>query len=78
MKNYAFNKGWRKANEDQKKALMKGLMKIYDVTSVQAVYARIRGDVEPKISQAKATEKLFARSGITEIWGAKKKSTVKS
>jgi hypothetical protein len=72
MKIYGFKKGWVQANDKQKKSLMKGLMKIYGVTTVQAVYARIRGEVEPKVSEAEETAKLFARHGITEIYDRRK------
>lgn len=72
MKKYGFKRGWNKANSAQKKSLMKGLMKIYEITTVQAVYARIRGDVEPRVSQADATERLFEKHNITDIWDKRK------
>lgn len=71
-----FSKGWRKANEDQKKALMEGLKKIFEVTTSQAVYSRIRGDVDIKRLQITPIEKLFSRHGISDIWGEKKSKKI--
>jgi len=73
MESYAFSKGWRKANADQKERIMKQLKEALGGVTEQAVYARMRGEVEPKVSQAAAIEKIFAREKIRDIWGLKPK-----
>ena len=39
------------------------------LTTKVAFYNRLNGDVEPKVSEAKAIEDIFNNYGITEIWG---------
>ena len=39
------------------------------LTTKAAFYNRLNGDVEPKVSEAKAIEDIFNNYGITEIWG---------
>ena len=33
-------------------------------------YARLNGTVEPKVSEAKIIESVFADFGITQVWGS--------
>ena len=44
---------------------------ILNVKSDKAVYDRIAGRTEPKISEATAIEQVFRNYGITIEWGAK-------
>ncbi len=38
--------------------------------TTNASYCRRRnGQIEPKISEARAIEEIFARRGITDVWG---------
>ena len=39
--------------------------------SDKAVYDRIAGRTEPKLSEAQAIEQIFKSHGITIVWGAK-------
>ena len=32
-------------------------------------YIRMRGEIEPKVSEAEAIEKIFSEYGITDVWG---------
>ena len=32
-------------------------------------YIRLRGEIEPKVSEAEAIEAIFKDYGITEVWG---------
>lgn len=38
--------------------------------ATNASYCRRRkGEIEPKISEARAIEEIFAKRGITDVWG---------
>ena len=41
-----------------------------NITTRAAWGKRLKGDVEPKISEARAVESVFAEYGIKEVWGA--------
>lgn len=45
-------------------------MEALGITTRMAFLNRLRGDVEPKVSEAKAIESIFAEFGIKEVWGA--------
>ena len=69
MKCYAFKKGFLRLSTNDKKKFMKAAMRIFKVQSENSFYEYCRGSREPKISQAVALEKLFAKYHVTEIWG---------
>ena len=76
MAKISCKRGWRKANSEEKKRIMKRLMKVYNVKSVQSVYAYIRGERIPNTIQVEATEKAFIREGIAEIWDKNNKKVI--
>lgn len=39
--------------------------------SRESFYRRLRGEVEPKVSEAKKIEEIFNRYDISNIWGDK-------
>lgn len=69
MKSTSFRKGRRQIAQKDSGAFIKAVMKILNITSPQSYYRYERGDAEPKVTQAKALEKLFAKYGVTDIWG---------
>ena len=44
-------------------------MEALGLTTKPAFYNRLNGDVEPKVSEAKAIVDIFNNYGIAEIWG---------
>ena len=70
MNSYSFRKGARQIPPRDKEKFMKAVMKIFGVTTPNSYYRYERGEREPKVSQAKAIEKLFTEKyHVTEIWG---------
>lgn len=55
-------------NYDIKEA-RKELMRALGITSNVSFLNRMNGKVEPKISEAKAIERVFAKYGIKNVWG---------
>ena len=45
------------------------LMAALNITTRAAWGKRLKGEVEPKISEARAVESVFAEYGIKEVWG---------
>jgi hypothetical protein len=69
---YSFEKGWsqrRKCDEWELRNKLSEAMNI-KIENRMGWSQHLRGMVEPKVSEAKAIEEIFAEYGITEIWGA--------
>lgn len=67
---FSFNKGWSQVKNGDLRKCRKKLMEALGITTRMAFLNRLRGDVEPKVSEAKAIESIFAELGIKEVWGA--------
>lgn len=67
--NFAFQLGWSQVRNKDMKSVRKELMEALGVTTRAAFLARLKGDVEPKVSQAKAVEDVFAKYGVKNVWG---------
>jgi hypothetical protein len=78
MKKYSFQKGYGQIAGDLQPEVKSKIMKTLNITTLAGFLRRLYGDVEPKISEAEAIEKIFAKYGVTEVWGPKRKSKVVS
>lgn len=67
--NFAFQLGWSQVKNGDLPKVRKELMNVLGVTTRAAFLARLKGDVEPKVSQAKAVERVFAKYGVKNVWG---------
>lgn len=65
---YSFKKGWNQVPNEKLTEVREKLMEALDINRAN-FYKRMRGDVEPKVSEAAAIELVFKQYGITEIWG---------
>lgn len=65
---YSFIKGWKQLPKHEMKDVRDEVCAALGV-SIVTFYARLKGQPEPKISEAKAIEAIFANKGITDIWG---------
>lgn len=45
------------------------MMAAFGIDAYSQFYSRMRGEVEPRKSQIEAIESVFAKYGVTEIWG---------
>lgn len=67
-KEFSFKKGWNQLpkalNEECRDKIIAALS-----ISLPTFYARLRGDVEPKFSEGKSIEAIFAEYGIVDVWG---------
>ena len=70
MNEFSFVRGY---NQVQKKDLTNvrvDIMNALGITARQNWYFRLRGTIEPRVSEAKAIEAVFEKYGITDVWGA--------
>lgn len=68
--NFSFRLGWSQVKNGDIQKVRKELMKALGIKTNMAFLNRMKGVVEPKISEAKAIEETFAKYGITKVWGA--------
>lgn len=69
-KEFSFEKGWSQVKNGDAATVREKLMTALNLTTRAAFLNRKRGDVEPKFSEIKAIESIFADYGIKEVWGA--------
>lgn len=66
---FSFQKGWLQIPNGNLAECREKLMKAMNITTRAAWGKRLKGEVEPKISEVKAIENVFAEYGIKDIWG---------
>ena len=69
MNNFSFKKAWSQVRQKDIEDVRNEIMAALALPTKRAFYNRLNGDVEPKVSEAKAIEDIFNKYGITEIWG---------
>lgn len=68
--NFAFVRGFSQVKQKDIQALKSEILKELGLKTRVSWYNRLYGNVEPKISEAQAIEKIFKKYGIKEVWGA--------
>lgn len=66
---FSFNKGWSQVKNGDIAECREKLMVALNINTRMAFLNRLKGEVEPKVSEARAIEKVFAEFGVTEVWG---------
>lgn len=68
-KNFSFKKGYGQVQQKDLPKVREELMAALGVSTRMSLSNYMRGTIEPKVGQAKAVEEVFAKYGITEVWG---------
>lgn len=66
---FAFKKGWGQVPHDKTKEVRRRIMEALNLQARNNFYIRLRGEIEPKVSEAESIEAIFLEFGITDIWG---------
>lgn len=66
---FSFSKGWGQVTQNDSKQVKSEIMKALKINTRAGWGQRLRGDVEPRVSEAKAIEEIFKKRGITKVWG---------
>jgi len=66
---FAFLRGWNKVPVGMTNIIRDEVCAALGGVSLVTFYSRLKGIPEPKISEYQAIEEVFARHGITDIWG---------
>lgn len=66
---FSFKKGWGQVKRNDSKSVRAEIEAALGINNRNSFFYRMNGDVEPRVSEAKAIEEIFAKRGITEVWG---------
>lgn len=66
---FSFSLGWSQVKNGDIPECREKLMSVLNIKTRAAFLVRLKGDVEPKVSEAKAIEQVFKEFGITDVWG---------
>ena len=69
MNEFSFQKGWSQVKQGDAATVRSKLMIALNITTRMAFLDRLNGKVEPKVTEHRAIEDVFAEYSITEIWG---------
>lgn len=69
MTKYSFQRGYSQVRLKDLKEVKSELMSALNITTQVSWTGRIRGKVIPKIDEAAKIEQVFAKYGITDVWG---------
>jgi trehalose utilization protein len=67
---FSFRAAFDSLPRNKQSEVKRKIMNIIHVTTEKSVWDRINGNIEPKVSEAKAFEQLFRSYGIKIVWGA--------
>lgn len=70
MNEFSFKLGFSQVKRKDSQEVRKQIMEALGLTTRASWYSRLNGDVEPKVSEARAIEEVFGEFGITNVWGA--------
>lgn len=66
---FSFQKGWSQVKNGDLDECRKKLMAAMNITTRASWGKRLKGEIEPKISEVRAIESVFAEYGIKQVWG---------
>ena len=69
MEKFSFQRGYNQIQIQHKNEVKMKIMRALKITTPTSWYQRLNGNVEPRISEARKIEAIFARYGIKDIWG---------
>ena len=70
MNEFSFKLGFSQVKRKDAKEVRERIMQALGLTTRASWYARLNGGVEPKVSEARAIEEVFAKFGVSKVWGS--------
>lgn len=69
MNEFSFKLGFSQVKRKDVQEVKNRIMNALGLRTRVSWYARLNGAVEPKVSEAKIIESVFADFGINQVWG---------
>ena len=67
---FSFLRGWSQVKNFQMQQVKNEILAALGLKTRVSWYQRLYGNIEPRITEAKAIEAVFAKYGINDVWGA--------
>lgn len=67
---FSFLRGWSQVKIFQMQQVKNEILAALGLKTRVSWYQRLYGNIEPRITEAKAIEAVFAKYGINDVWGA--------
>lgn len=68
-KTFSFQLGWSQVKNGDLHNVRNEIMSVLGITTRGNFLRRLRGEVDPKVSEVNAIESVFKKYGINKIWG---------
>lgn len=68
MNKYSFEKAYLQVTQRDYKAVKSEIMQALNINNRASWKRRLTGEIEPKMSEAKAIEEVFAKYGIKKVF----------
>lgn len=72
MSDFSFKRGYSQVQNKDLSNVKREIMQALEIKTRPSWAARLNGQVEPKVSEAAAIESVFAKYGISDVWGVDK------
>lgn len=69
MERFSYQRGYNQVQLQNKNEVKRKIMRALKITTPPSWYARLNGNIEPRVSEAKAIETIFGKYGIKDVWG---------
>lgn len=66
---FSFKQGWLQVQQKDARTVKQKIMERLGITTRVSWEKRLKGEIEPKVSEAKAIEDVFAEYKIKNVWG---------
>lgn len=66
---FSFMRGWSQVKNFQMPQVKAEILEALNLKTRVSWYQRLYGNIEPRITEAKAIEAVFAKYGINDVWG---------
>lgn len=67
---FSFQRGWSQVQLGDIEKCREELMTALGISTRVAFHHRLKGNVEPRVTEAKAIEDVFAKYNIVDVWGS--------
>ena len=66
---FSFQRGWSQVRRCDQQAVKSELLTAMNINNRVSFYERLNGMIEPRITEYEAIVQIFAKYGITDVWG---------
>ena len=66
---YSFERGWSQRRVMDEESIKSEIMAVCRINNRNSWYARLKGNIIPRMDEKEEIEEIFAKRGIKDVWG---------